>query len=282
MRGYSKLLIVVAASTLLSACTVTKQKPTTELGKLENLSMQYSRELFSKKPENYIRAAGLEETAQSLGARAALAWRAKSINKTLKGEQRKLDNVYNFYSLMLPNNVLPPVLVEGNNSLDLASSTVLRISDKSYKILEQAQFVTAPPTWRTYLWMNYKTPKLPHNTMLPRTTPEKELWKKGIQEGWKRGLRQADSIFRTNLDSITQKYRGMVLYRQLLAQNMVSAPYVAKTNLGVTGDGNRMDINDKVLRITVMPRLNSTSKSWQPAITSKIKPAPEKYEMRYK
>lgn len=285
MLGYKPHLffaILFTSLLTLNGCTVTKQKATTDLGKLEELRMQYSRDMTGSKPDAMIRMTGLAETAQSLGARAALANRAKRINKVLKEEQRKLDNVYNFYSLLLPNNVLPPVLVQGNNSLEVDSDTTLRISDKTYEILEQARFVTAPPTWRTYLWMNYKTPKLPHNSMLPRTSAEKELWKKSVREGWKKGLVQAESIFRTNLATITQKYKGMVLYRQLLAQNMVSAPYVAKTELGVTGDGHRMDVNDKVLRITVMPSLNKESRSWQPAISAKIKKSLPKYEMRYK
>jgi defect-in-organelle-trafficking protein DotC len=44
---------------------------------------------------------------------------------------------------------------------------------------------------------------------------------------------------------------------------MISAPYVSRTELGVTGDGTDMRINDQVLRITELPKLQTESKGWR-------------------
>ena len=44
---------------------------------------------------------------------------------------------------------------------------------------------------------------------------------------------------------------------------MISAPYVSSTELGVTGDGTDMRINDQVLRITELPKLQTDSKGWK-------------------
>ena len=55
----------------------------------------------------------------------------------------------------------------------------------------------------------------------------------------------------------------MLLYRKLLQEKMVSPPYVSKTNLGVTGNGSDMRINDQVLRIAELPKLQTDSNNWQ-------------------
>jgi len=57
-----------------------------------------------------------------------------------------------------------------------------------------------------------------------------------------------------------------VLYHKLYAQNMVSAPFVAQADLGVTGDDREMRVNDRVLRITDTSRLNVDSHSWKAAV----------------
>ena len=58
----------------------------------------------------------------------------------------------------------------------------------------------------------------------------------------------------------------MILYRKLLAMNMVSPPYVSNTELGVTGDGDEIRIDDRVLRITALPALNINSNEWRAAV----------------
>ena len=60
---------------------------------------------------------------------------------------------------------------------------------------------------------------------------------------------------------------GMVLYRELLAEHMVSPPYVAKAQLGVTGDATQLRINDQVLRITAQSALQPNPSKWMPVIT---------------
>ena len=49
--------------------------------------------------------------------------------------------------------------------------------------------------------------------------------------------------------------------------NMVSPPFVSHTDLGVTGDENEIHIDDRVLRITALPGLNTNSKEWRAPVT---------------
>ena len=73
-------------------------------------------------------------------------------------------------------------------------------------------------------------------------------------------------ILEESVARIKEDFKGMVLYRKLLAMNMVSPPYVSNTDLGVTGDGNEIRIDDRVLRITALPALNVNSNEWRAAL----------------
>jgi defect-in-organelle-trafficking protein DotC len=55
----------------------------------------------------------------------------------------------------------------------------------------------------------------------------------------------------------------MILYRKLLQLGMVSPPYVAKTEFGVTGNGDELRVNDQMLRITEHPQLQTNSNKWR-------------------
>ncbi len=210
-----------------------------------------------------LRAQSLRETALSIGARGGLAERALFINNTLLNYEPLLGKVFQFYGLMLDDNVLPPVLVEARNTLNIAGTDAIRVADRNYKIIAQAKFVTAPPTWREYIWMAYDTPELPDRSLLPRTKPERIIWERDIDEGWQAGLKQADVIFTENINRLVRDFNGMIMYRKLLAQNMVSPPYVASMNMGVTGDAADMSINDRVLRITAFPELQASGENWK-------------------
>ena len=214
-----------------------------------------------------IRYQGVRDAALSLGARGGLAWRSKQINRIIARHERRLDLIFNFNGLLLDHNVLPPVLIEGRQTLEQTSDDVIRVADRAYTIQTQARFVTMAPTWREYLRLNYKDPDMPDSSLLPRTSAEKEVWDKYVDEGWQMGITQADLIFTENLGRIKRDFEGMARYRMLLAQNMVSLPYVAQINLGITTGDSQMAINDRVLKITALPEFNARSKEWNAEIT---------------
>lgn len=213
-----------------------------------------------------IREMALKEIALSLGAQSALAWRAKYIDDQLVKQSRNLDSIYDFNALTLEHNILPPVLLEGRNTLNLADDQTIRISDRTYKVSKQARFITTPPNWRQYLWMDYKKPDYPNVTLLPKTKEERAIWCFYIDKGWNNGVEQANTILEESIARIKEDFAGMIMYRKLLAMNMVSPPYVSHTDLGVTGDGDEIHIDDRVLRITALPALNVNSSEWRAAI----------------
>lgn len=244
---------------------------TADLAQLKHLSADSSGLSDNASIAN-IRQQALQETAMSIGAQSALAWRSKQINVVVEKQDANLRRIFNFNALLLRDNVLPPVLVEGRDTLKIDDTHTIRLADRTYKILSQARFVTSPPTWRDYLNLNYQQPPRPDNTLLPRNAAEHAIWNKYVEIGWHEGIRQANTIFDESLSRLKRDYKGMALYRALLAQNMVSMPFVAKAQLGVTGGGENLRINDQVLRITALPALQANSKAWKPAMSPGFAP----------
>lgn len=221
---------------------------------------------------NGIRIDALKETALAVGAQGGLAEASLKINEMLTQNATYLDKVYDFNQLIMEHDVLPPVLLEGRTTLNESDEQTLRVADRSYEILKQARFATTPPNWRQYLWMDYKFPEKPDFTLIPKNDEELKVWNKNSDLGWEKGRKQANLIFRDNIARLTQDFVGMVRYRQLLANHMVTPPYVAKTELGVTGGGNSMRVDDRVLRISALPQLVPTSKDWKSNLSKEHHP----------
>jgi defect-in-organelle-trafficking protein DotC len=259
------LSLLIIAGTLLGGSGCAKKYTFAENSREELASLSPSK--TARQSVSPIRIQMLRDTALSLGAKGGLAFRAKEINAISLKHTNLLQRIFNFYGMLLDDNVLAPVLAEGRKNLGVANNTTLRTADRNYEIVAQARFVTAPPTWRDYLILNYDPPEKPDSMLLPRNQAEQIVWKKYIHEGWEAGIKQADTIFEENVARLARDYKGMIIYRSLLAQNMVSLPYVANLELGVTGDDSHLNINDKVLRITALPELNLNSKAWKAIVT---------------
>jgi len=270
MQKYTHSLIIILFAGLIS-CTSTSNQQVGDTDSLIGLkAMAYAKKSAVKKANKAqtgkIREMALRETALSLGAQAGLAWRAKYIDDQLVKQTRNLDTIYDFNAITLEHNVLPPVLLEGRHTLNLADTQTIRIADRTYKVSKQARFITTPPDWRQYLWLDYKKPEYPHITLLPSTPEERQIWCYYIDKGWQNGVDQANTIIEENIARIKEDFTGMILYRKLLSMNMVSPPYVSNTDLGVTGDGEEIRIDDRVLRITALPALNVNSEEWRAAV----------------
>lgn len=258
---------------LLSACTPFAsstgevQGDTTSLAGLQKMGIPTPLSK-AEKPNKKIRYQAIQETALSLGAQSGLAWESKNIDEQLARQEDVLAKIYNFNALILDHNILPPVLLEGRNILNLADTSTIRVADRRYKIARQACFVTTAPNWRQYLWMDYTKPENPSDSLLPKDTTEQQIWDYYTAIGWAEGVKQASVIFSNNVARLKEDFNGMILYRKLLAQNMVSPPFVANTDLGVTGDSGEINIDDRVLRITALPQLDTDSSHWN-AIVAK-------------
>lgn len=221
----------------------------------------------SQVPFTNIRATAVKEAAQSLGVQSGLYVESQKINAALNAHAGTLDEVFNFNLLLYHQNVLPPVIEQGNASLKIgAQSDTLNINGTTYNIIRQVRFVTAPPTWRDYLWMNYSKPQLPNKVLLPTTDAERAVWKATLAKSYEQGIEQGFTIYKINLARLVRDYNGMVLYKTLLARHMVSPFYVSGKELGVTGNKNHLVIDSRQLHIDNKPQLQIHSHIWKPIV----------------
>jgi len=216
---------------------------------------------------NDVRAEALKETALRYGARAGLYARTREINRLLDRQARRLDPVFLFAPLMLHGNVLPPVVQYGFDAVKLdPGQQQLRIVDALYVLVSPARLALAPPDWRSYLYLPVERPEPPDESLLPDggVAAEVALWEDYVARGWRAGVQQANRGFEVQLDRLERDLKGMALYRELLAKDMVTAPQLDRRVLGVTGDAATLAINDRIWRIEVNPRFVRDNPRWKP------------------
>ena len=168
-----------------------------------------------------------------------------------------------FKKLIIDNGVLPPVLSEGLSNYAQESTDQVRIADKIYKIEEKAKFVSVYPTWRNYLRFSFPNYEMPEPAYLPKNDAEKAIWDAAVKEGWDKGVKQANEIYEAAYAKLDRDYKGMIKYKILLAEGLVTPTIIGKQNLGITGGGREMSINDQVFRIMDHSSLNPNKSEWK-------------------
>ncbi len=217
-----------------------------------------------------LRKEAIKEGAASYGARGGLAWRTFEIRADLEKRARAMDKVFNFRELLVPAPsgllIEPPIIDESIKALLIAGNgQEAAVSDRVYNIVNNAKIVSTARTWRNYLEREWGTVDPPPDILRPETDEERKLWKALVRKGWDEGILQADETFNDDLNVLTADFEGMVRYRTLLAQGMISPPYALQVDRGVTGGKNQMRVGDRAVQITGVPELITGSDQWQPA-----------------
>lgn len=217
-----------------------------------------------------IRAEAIREAALSYGARGGLAFRTFEIRQELEKRERYMDKVFDFRQLLVPAPsgllIEPPIINESIDALLIeASGQEAAVSDRIYNIVNNAKIVSTARTWRTYLERSWDQVEPPPDLLRPENDEEREIWIEEVNKGWKEGIAQADEIFEANLARLNADFNGMVRYRVLLAQGMVSPPYALQVDRGITGGGDMLRVGDRAVQITGVPELITGADQWTPA-----------------
>jgi len=217
-----------------------------------------------------IRADALREAALSYGARGGLAYRTFEIQRRLAEYDKSMSRAFDFNRLLVaaPSGLLiePPIVSEAQRAVLVnAGGQAAAVADRVYRINRVARIVTAARNWRLYLERDWGRVDPPPGLLLPRDDTERAEWRAWIKEGWDAGVLQAEDTFEADLDRMTADFVGMVRYRELLAQGMISPPYALNEDRGVTGGGSEMRVGDRGVTITGPSALIPRSDSWKPA-----------------
>lgn len=217
-----------------------------------------------------IRNDAVRESALSYGARGGLNWRTYFIRQEVETRSQYLDKVYDFRQLLIaaPSGLLiePPVIGESIDAMIIDGAGLeAAVADRYYNISRNARIVSTARTWRMYLERQWGEVSPPPDILLPESKEEQAKWDEWFDKGWKAGVEQAEEIFQADLNKLSSDYQGMVRYRTLLSQGMVSPPYALQVDRGVTGGGNEMRVGDRAVSITGLPALKTGTQEWSPA-----------------
>ncbi len=224
-----------------------------------------------ERPEGLeIRRDALREAALSFGARGGLAARTYEINRSLLSRAAELDRIFDFRALLItaPSGLMiePPVIGEAENALIIAEDgQQAAVTERIISINRQVRIVSAPRDWRFYLERDWGAVDPPPALLLPQDGSERRQWRQWVRQGWELGMQQADEIFEINLNRLNADFLGMVRYRKLLAQGIVSSPFPLFSDRGITGGGDELRIGERSVAITGQPQLNPEAGRWRPA-----------------
>jgi defect-in-organelle-trafficking protein DotC len=217
-----------------------------------------------------IKAEAQKEAAYSYGARGGLAWRTWHIRNEMETRARYLDKVFDFRQLLIPAPsgllIEPPVIGEAMDAMLIDNNGMkAAVADRVLNIGQNARITSAPRTWRSYLEREWGNVDVPPDILRPENKAERIIWEANLKKGWGMGVNQADDVFQADLNRLVADYQGMIRYRTLLSQGMVTPPYALQVDRGVTGGGDQMRIGDRGLSLTELPQLQTGYKEWQPA-----------------
>jgi defect-in-organelle-trafficking protein DotC len=216
-----------------------------------------------------IRLEALSQAAISYGARAGLAYRTVEIRQSLEQKTATMERIYDFKRLLIPAPsgllIEPPIISEGEDAtLIEVGGQSAAVADRIFNINRNARIVSTPRTWRAYLEREWGDVSPPPAVLRPQNAKERNVWVESLTKGWSEGLKQADEIFQADLNKLIADYTGMIRYRKLLAQGIVSAPYALQVDRGVTGGGDEMRVGDRAVQITGPSVLRTEAYEWQP------------------
>lgn len=236
-----------------------------------------------------IRLQAVKEAAASVGAQAGLANKLEQKMKLVQSRKEILD-AFDFSKLALsvpinqgqpvtePNllkngeyvMIMPPILLKGLDEDFLPNEDVVVLSDIVYKIYQKERLVPidkktkrpAFPSWRDYLTFSFKEVQIPHQSVLPKTKEEKELWDLWLKKGWAEGEKQAEEMFEKGWANLERDAIGMLEGRLAYVNGRMSRVQVGISNMGIVGGGDAMKINHRIVRITDKGKLVPNPENW--------------------
>lgn len=213
-------------------------------------------------PQDSARLKQIEMAAATLGSQVGLHARAQQIQDALIARATSYDKSFNFSAVMLEPGFLPPVITEARDTYRQEDDNSARASDMVFKIERPARIVSAVPSWRVYLLADAPPAARPDSALLPKSADEKKVWDAWAAKGWAAGVHLANENFEANLSRLRRDFNGMLRFKMLYNQGLVSKPILARSTLGTTGGGDEMAINDRIIRITAKAALDANGKNW--------------------
>jgi len=222
-----------------------------------------------------MRPAAIREAAQLVTLQTAIAWRYKQLVAVTESHGAIMDTAFDFSPLVMTQDdalIMPPLLTRAGASMRIENGGTATAAETTYELLEPARYIATVPNWREFLMMDgFPEPEKPNPAVLPKNDEERAIWRAAVREAWAQGLAEADQLYADNVSRMARNYRGVMLYHLLTAQHLLSKVDTASADLGMhtSSDGNKLNIGQKVYRITAPSRFTAREAELHYSLPSK-------------
>lgn len=201
-----------------------------------------------------MRPKAIREAARLVTFQTAMSWRHGQLVAETERYSAIMDTAFNFSPLMLTQGealILPPQIARAGASMRIEDGATATSAKTTYELLEPARYIAVVPNWREFLMADdFPEPEQPNPAVLPKNSEERAIWRAAVREAWDQGLAEADQLYADNVSRMARSYRGVMLYHLLTAQHLLSRVNTASADLGTRTQGNKLNIGQKVYRIT--------------------------------
>ncbi len=201
-----------------------------------------------------MRPKAIREAARLVTFQTAMSWRYGQLVAETERYSASMDTAFNFAPLLLTQGealILPPQIARAGASMRIEDGATATAAKTTYELLEPARYIAVVPNWREFLMADdFPEPEQPNPAVLPKNSEERAIWRAAVREAWAQGLAEADQLYADNVSRMARSYRGVMLYHLLTAQHLLSRVNTASADLGTRTQGNKLNIGQKVYRIT--------------------------------
>lgn len=201
-----------------------------------------------------MRPKAIREAARLVTFQTAMSWRYGQLVAETERYSASMDTAFNFAPLLLTQGealILPPQIARAGASMRIEDGATATSAKTTYELLEPARYIAVVPNWREFLMADdFPAPEQPNPAVLPKNAKERDIWRAAVREAWAQGLAEADQLYADNVSRMARSYRGVMLYHLLTAQHLLSRVNTASADLGTRTQGNKLNIGQKVYRIT--------------------------------
>ncbi len=201
-----------------------------------------------------MRPKAIREAARLVTFQTAMSWRYGQLVAETERYSAIMDTAFNFAPLLLTQGealILPPQIARAGASMRIEDGATATSAKTTYELLEPARYIAVVPNWREFLMADdFPAPEQPNPAVLPKNAKERDIWRAAVREAWAQGLAEADQLYADNVSRMARSYRGVMLYHLLTAQHLLSRVNTASADLGTRTQGNKLNIGQKVYRIT--------------------------------
>lgn len=224
-----------------------------------------SRKARARERAQSIRDESLRQAAGTIAFQQAVRHNYARLGSLCEARAHDFDRIFNFRQLLLEGRVLPPVISWLGPAMRLESADAATSVEAAWRIEQPARIVSRAPDWRDYLLADFAAFEAAADTV-PETSHEQAVWQEGVALGWDEGREQARELFELNMARLVTDYRGMLHFRMLARQGMVSMPHLAEGRLDLRVGARTLHVNETVFRIT-QPAAFLPKEAWRDSST---------------